>query len=85
MWHISQMALRLETSNRWQQALHKANFSVTLKLWKVPKEEKSDRLLAGFVLKTDEANGLVSKKKEIDVSLASVPQVQGHFAVRQAK
>lgn len=84
-WQISfsNLYLRLETSNRWQHTLHKANFSITLKFSKVPKEEKSDRLLARIVLKTDEANGLMSKKEdEIDVLQASIPQVQGHFAIR---
>lgn len=60
------MDLRLETCNRWQHTLHKAKFPITLKFWKVPKEEKSDRLLAEIVLKTDEANGLVSKERKWD-------------------
>lgn len=80
------MDLGLETSNRWQPALHKANFSITLKLWKVPEAGKSDRLFAGIVLKTDEANGLVSKKEdEIDVPRALVPLMQGHSAVSHTK
>lgn len=60
------MDLRPETSNRWQQTLQKDGLPVTLKSWKVPKEEKSDRLLARIVLKTDEANGLVSKERKWD-------------------
>lgn len=46
-----------------------------LDILKDPEEEKADRLLAGIVFKTDEANGLVSKKKdELDILWTSIPQ-----------
>lgn len=63
-----------------------SQFLYNLEILKGPQRSKSDRLLAGTVLKTDEANGLMSKEEdEIDALWTSVPQVQGQFAIRHVE